>query len=288
MQSTSRRRFFRRASMALAAGYFSAGSPRLAAKPLGLPIGFQVYPVREQIATDFAGTLKEFADLGYEACEMCSPPGYAKSGFGSLTSMKPAEIRRIIEDSGLRCESSHFTFRELKDDLSKSLDYAKELGLTYVVISSFGLPRQGATMADWRGAAEESNKMGMAAQKAGLQLGFHNHAMEFEKIDGALIYDELMKTFDAKLVKMQFQVSVISQGYKAADFFKKYPGRFVSIHLQDWVPGDRGSVPIGQGRVDWKELFSAAKTGGVKNYFVEVNPEAIKASYPFLQALTVS
>jgi sugar phosphate isomerase/epimerase len=274
--------------MGLAAGYLSAGASRLAAKPLGLPIGFQVYPVREQIATDFAGTLKEFAGLGYEACEMCSPPGYAKSGFGSLTAMKPAEIRRIIQDAGLRCESSHFTFRELKDDLSKSLDYAKELGLTYVVISSFGLPREGATMADWRGAAEESNKMGMAAQKAGLQLGFHNHAMEFEKIDGALIYDELMKTFDAKLVKMQFQVSVISQGYKAADFFKKYPGRFVSIHLQDWVPGQRGSVAIGQGKVDWKELFGAAKAGGVKNYFVEVSPEQIKASYPFLHALTVS
>jgi sugar phosphate isomerase/epimerase len=130
--------------------------------------------------------------------------------------------------------------------------------------------------------------MGVEAQKAGLQLGFHNHAMEFEKIDGALIYDELMKTFDPKLVKMQFQVSVISQGYKAADFFKKYSGRFLSIHLQDWIPGQRGSVAIGKGKVDWKELFAAAKTGGVKNYFVEVSPEAIKESYPFLHDLSAS
>ncbi len=288
MQHISRRRFLGGATAGLAAGYLSAGASRLGADPLGLPIGFQVYPVREQIAKDFPGTLKEYAALGYKTCEMCSPPGYARSGFGSLTSLKPAEIRRIIKDSGLSCESSHFTFRELKEDLSGSIEYAKALGLTQVVISSFGLPRQGASMDDWRGAAHGANEMGVAMQKAGLQLGFHNHAMEFEKIDGVLIYDELMKTFDPKLVKMQFQVAVISQGYKAADFFNKYPGRFISLHLQDWVPGERGSVAIGQGKVDWKELFAAAKTGGVKNYFVEVSPEDIKASYPFLHSLQVS
>jgi sugar phosphate isomerase/epimerase len=272
--------------MGAAAGYLSARAPALRADPLGIPIGFQVYPMRQQMEKDFPGTLKEFAAVGYRSCEMCSPRGY--SDFASLAPKKASEIRRIIQDAGLACESSHFTFQELKKDLPGSLAYAKELGLKQVIISSFGLPRQGATMDAWRGAADESNKMGVEAQKAGLQLGFHNHAMEFEKIDGALIYDELMKTFDAKLVKMQFQVSVISQGYKAADFFKKYPGRFISIHLQDWVPGERGSTAIGKGQVDWKELFTAAKTGGVKNYFVEVSPEAIKESYPFLHELSVS
>jgi len=284
MQQVSRRRFLG-ASM-MAAGYLSTGALELGADPLGLPIGFQVYPVRQQIEKDFTGTLKEFAAVGYRACEMCSPRGY--SDFGSLAGMKAAEVRRTIQDAGLLCESSHFTFQELKKDLPGSLAYAKELGLRQVIISSFGLPRQGATMDAWRGAADESNKMGVEAQKAGLQLGFHNHAMEFEKIDGVLIYDELMKTLDPKLVKMQFQVSVISQGYKAADFFKKYPGRFISIHLQDWVPGQRGSVAIGKGQVDWKELFTAAKAGGVKNYFVEVSPAAIKESYPFLHDLAVS
>jgi sugar phosphate isomerase/epimerase len=287
MQVISRRGFFTRATAGFAAGYLSAGASRLAADPLGLPIGFQVYPVREQLGKDFDGTLKEMAALGYRACEMCSPPGY-KGDFAPLAEVKPSELRRRIQDAGLVCESSHFTFRELKADLAGSIGYAKELGLTQVVISSFGLPREGASMDDWRGAADGANKMGVEMKKAGLQLGFHNHAMEFEKIDGALIYDELMKTFDAELVKMQFQVSVISQGYKAADYFKKYPGRFVSIHLQDWIPGQRGSVAIGTGKVDWKELFGAAKTGGVKNYFVEVSPEAIKQSYPFLHSLTVS
>ena len=284
MERVSRRQFMGTSAMG-AAGLLTGGALKLRADPLGLPIGFQVYPVRKQIENDFAGTLKEFAALGYAACEMCSPRGY--SDFSSLAGKKASEIRRIIEDSGLQCESSHFTFQELKKDLPGSLAYAKELGLKQVIISSFGLPREGATMDAWRGAGDESNKMGVEAQKAGLQLGFHNHAMEFEKIDGALIYDELLKTLDAKLVKMQFQVSVISQGYKAADFFTKHPGRFISIHLQDWVPGQRGSVAIGKGKVDWKELFTAAKTGGVKNYYVEVSPEAIKESYPFLHDLAV-
>jgi sugar phosphate isomerase/epimerase len=285
MQHVSRRQFLSASAMG-AAGFLTAGALKLGADPLGFPIGFQVYPVRQQIEKDFAGTLKEFAAVGYRACEMCSPRGY--SDFASLAGTKASEIRRIIQDAGLQCESSHFTFQELKKDLPGSLAYANELGLKQVVISSFSLPRKGATMDDWRGAASESNKMGVEAQKVGLQLGFHNHAMEFEKIDGALIYDELMKTFDPKLVKLQFQVSVISQGYKAADFFKKYAGRFLSIHLQDWIPGQRGSVAIGKGQVDWKELFAAAKTGGVKNYFVEVSPEAIKESYPFLHGLSVS
>ncbi len=287
MQQVSRRRFLGASALGAAAGYLSAGAASLAADPLGLPIGFQLYPVRDEIPKDFPGLLKEFAAIGYRACEMCSPIGYAKSGFGALTAMKPSQIRSIIDDAGMKCESSHFMFRELKQDLPGSLDYAKQLGLKQVIISTFAMPRQ-ATMDDWRRAADEANKMGAAAQKVGLQLGFHNHNMEFQKIDGVLIYDELMKALDPELVKMQFQVAVIGLGYKAADYFKKYPGRYISIHLQDWVSGDEGETPIGQGKVDWKELFSAAKIGGVKNYFVEVSPEGIKESYPFLHKLSVS
>jgi sugar phosphate isomerase/epimerase len=84
---------------------------------------------------------------------------------------------------------------------------------------------------------------------------------------------------------MQFQVAVISLGYEAATFFKKYPGRFISLHLADWSSAEKKGVPVGQGVVDWKQLFAAAKTGGVKNYFVEMNLDAMKASYPFLRDL---
>ena len=85
-----------------------------------------------------------------------------------------------------------------------------------------------------------------------------------------LIYDELLRAFDPKLVKMQFQVAVISDGYEAAPYFAKYPGRFVSLHLADWSTADKKLVAVGQGVVDWKKLFAAARKAGVKNYFVEV------------------
>ena len=281
MQTTSRRKFLDSA-LGLAAG----AALELYADPLGLPIGFQVYPVRELLAKDFEGTLRQLAEVGYRAVEMCSPPGYEKSGFASLVKFKDSEIRKMIEGAGLRCESSHYQFRELKENLDERIAYAKDLGLKQMVLSTFSL-RRDATMDDWKRAAAELNRIGEQVHKAGLQVGFHNHAFEFQELGGVLIYDELMRNLDAKLVKMQFQVSVINQGYEAAAFLTKYPGRFISLHLQDWSPSDKRLVAVGQGVVDWKKLFAAAQTGGVKNYFVEVNLEAMKASYPYLHDLKV-
>ena len=115
----------------------------------------------------------------------------------------------------------------------------------------------------------------------------HNHNFEFVKFDGVLVYDELMRRFDPKLVKMQFQVAVISLGFKAEDFLTKYPGRFVSLHLADYSTADKKMVPVGQGVVDWKKVFAAAKKGGVKNFFVEMNMEALKPSCDYLRGLKV-
>ena len=93
--------------------------------------------------------------------------------------------------------------------------------------------------------------------------------------------------FDPKLVKMQFQVSVISLGYEAATYLNKYPGRFLSLHLQDWSATDKKTVAIGKGVVDWPKVFAAAKTAGVKNYFVELNLDQMKDSYTYLHGLKV-
>ncbi|MBL7967504.1 MAG: hypothetical protein JNK09_10930 [Prolixibacteraceae bacterium] len=109
--------------------------------------------------------------------------------------------------------------------------------------------------------------------------------MEFEKLDGKLIYDELLKHFDPELVKMQFQVAVISIGYKAAEYFSKYPGRFISAHLADWSTAENKQVPVGKGIVDWKEFFKAAEKSGVKNYFVEMAPETFKESAEYIRKL---
>jgi sugar phosphate isomerase/epimerase len=269
---------------AAAAGYLSRGALELSADPLGMPIGCQSWPVREALAKDFPGTLKQLAGVGFRTLEMCSPPGYATSGFGPLAKMKAAEIRQAIDAAGLRCESSHFQFRELRESLDERIAWSKEMRLTQMVLSTFGLPNN-APMADWMRAADELNKIGDETQKAGIQLGFHNHNFEFQTIDGVLVYDKLMGQLDAKLVKMQFQVSVVSLGYEAATYLTKYPGRFLSLHLADWSAAEKKTVAIGKGVVDWVKLFAAARTGGVKNYFVEMDLDLMKASIPYLHGL---
>jgi sugar phosphate isomerase/epimerase len=271
--------FSRREFMAVAATVAA-----LKADPLGLPIGCQTYPVRDALGKDFDGTMKQLAAIGYRTIEMCSPPGYERAGYGPLAGMKASEMKQRIRAAGLGCESCHYQFRELKENLEDRIAFAKELGLKQMVLSTFGV-KPDATMAEWVQAAHDLNRIAGQIKKAGLQAGFHNHNFEFKQIDGVLVYDKLMSELDPKLVKMQFQVSVISQGYNAADFMTRYPGRFCSLHLQDWSATEKKQVPVGQGVVDWKNVFAAAKRGGVKNYFVEMNMDALKASYPFLHSL---
>jgi sugar phosphate isomerase/epimerase len=247
-----------------------------------MPIGFQVWTVKDLLVKDFPGTLKMVAALGYQSLEMCSPPGYESSGFGPLMKLKASEMKQIITDAGLICESSHYGMNELRDHLDERIQFALESGQKQMILSSFGLPKE-ATLGDWQKAADELNKMGIKTKKAGIQMGFHNHHTEFQKIDETLIYDALMKQFDPEYIKMQFQVAVISIGYKASTYFNKYPGRFISAHLADWSATEKKSVPVGKGVVDWKEFFAAVDTGGVKNIFVEMELDTFKDSAAFLK-----
>jgi len=263
-----------------------AGAGVILADPLGWPVGIQTYPSRDVIGKDFEGTLRMMRDSGYQSIEMCSPPSYASSGFGALASMSAPDMKRTIEAAGLVCESCHYQFGELQQKLDERIAFASELGLKQMVLSAFSIP-QDATLADWTRAAGELNKIGEQIQKAGIQTVFHNHAFEFRQIGGLLIYDHLMRVFNPDVVKMQFQVSVISIGYQAADFFEKYPRRFASMHLADWSASEKQQVAIGAGVVDWKRLFTAAKNAGVRNYFVEMRPELMKASAQYLHALKV-
>ena len=155
-------------------------------------------------------------------------------------------------------------------------------------------------------AADEYNKIAAVAAKAGMEQGLHNEGFELSMVDGKRTYDLLLDLLDPKLVKFQFQMSTITAGFVAAEYFLKYPGRFYSMHLQDIdmnapVPapspkkgarkgrggGRRPQVAVGQGSIDWVKTFTAAKTGGVKNYFVEQNWELTQQSVAYLKTLKV-
>jgi sugar phosphate isomerase/epimerase len=269
-----------------AAGLLSSMAPELSANPLGLPIGCQTYPVRTMIAKDVPGTLKQLADAGFERIELCSPAGYAKAGFAGVGKYKGAELRKMLGDMGLKCESSHFSMHELRDNLEDRIVWAKEVGLTQMMVPSLDGPHS-PTMDDVKRVADEFSKMGQQSANAGIQLGLHNEEFELSSVDGKRTYDLLFDLLDPKAIKFQFQVSTISRGYDAADYFTRYPGRFISMHAQDWSAATKKTAALGQGDLDWKKIFTAAKTGGIKNYFVELNLDAMQASVPYLRSLQV-
>ncbi len=280
MPATSRREFFKNTAL------LAAGARILSANPLGLPIGCQTYPVRKMIAVDFPGTIKQLAGAGFQTIELCSPVGYANSGFGGVAKYKGPELRRLFADIGVTCISSHFSIQELRKNLSGRIAWAKEIGLTQMMVPSLDGPRN-PTMDDVKRAAEEYNKMAAESAQAGIQQGLHNENFELTTVDGKRTYDLLFELLDPKLVKFQFQVSTISQGFDAAEYFTKYPGRFVSMHAQGWSAVTKKITPIGQGTLDWTKIFTAAKTGGIQNYFVEMDLEMMKASVPYLRNLNV-
>jgi sugar phosphate isomerase/epimerase len=285
MSAISRRNFMRTAATCTAAG-FVFGARELRASPLAMPIGCQTWPVRDMIAKDFPGTIKQLADAGFQTIELCSPVGYADSGFAGLAKYKGAELRKILSDAGVSCVSSHFGITELRENQERAIAWAKDVGLSQMLVPSLDGPKKPA-MDDVKRAADEYNKMAERAANAGIQQGLHNENFELSMVDGKRTYDVLLGLLDPKLVKFQFQVSTISEGYDAAEYFTKYPGRFISMHVQGWSAQTKKIMPVGQDTLDWNRIFTAAKTGGIKNYFVEMNLDMMKASVPYLRSLRV-
>jgi sugar phosphate isomerase/epimerase len=284
---TNRRTFLKKSGMALASAalvsHFPIGLGGCTNnKPLSF--GFQSWTLRNQLGEDLPGTLEMMAGMGYNEVEMCSPLGYSGTPFEKFNGMSGTELRRIIEDSGLKCGSCHYNMGELRDHLENRIEWSHQMGITQIIASSFWLPRD-ASLDDYLRSCDELNEIGRKTKAAGIQAGFHNHHMEFEMWGDRLIYDAMLERLDPDLVKMQFQVAVVNIGYHAADYFRNYPGRFISAHLADWSAEKEAQVPIGQGVVDWVDFFRAAETGGVKNHYVEMDPATFRESADYLKTI---
>jgi sugar phosphate isomerase/epimerase len=286
MSRASRREFISATAKTAGATLLSSLALRALADPLGLPIGCQTWPVRELISKDFPGTLRLLASAGFQSIELCSPAGYSEFGFGALAKYSGAELRRVISDTGLACVSSHFAIEELRKDQPARIAWAKDVGLTQMLVPSLDGPKN-PTLDEVKRAADEYNHIGLLAAKSGIQQGLHNEDFELSSVDGKRTYDLLFGLLDPNAVKFQFQVSTISRGYDAAEYFARYPGRFISMHVQGWKAETKKIAPLGQDSLDWRNIFSAAKTAGIRNYFVEMNFDFMKASVPFLRSLQV-
>lgn len=299
MPDYSRRAFLQKsAAGAVTVGLLPGTARRVCANPLGLPIGSQTYPHRQRIKDgDFAGLCKDMADLGIGIVELCSP---AYSEFSVLSDGK--QTRTILEDRGLKCPSAHFELTELRTKQSQAIQWAHDTGMTQMGTASLnGHVENGvATMDTVKRAADEYNAIGEAAAQAGIQQFLHDERFEMAKVDGRLVYEVLLELLDPKVVKMQFQMSAMPTVGDPKMYFTKYPGRFLSMHLQGVdtsAPppgsatgrgrGGRGApgLALGKDGLDWPGIFAAAKTGGVKNYFIEQNWDLTVQSVAYLKTL---
>jgi sugar phosphate isomerase/epimerase len=264
------------------------------ANPLGLPIGSQTWPHRQRIKDgDFAGLCRDMAALGIGDLELCSP-AYAE--FGSLADAK--QTRKTLEDHGLKCSSAHVTMEELRTRREQVIAWAHDIGMVQIGTATLAGPvKDGTTTMDAvKKAADEYNTIAESAAKAGLQQFLHDEGFEMSKVDGRLTYEVLLDLLDSKLVKMQFQMSAMRVVGDPVTYFTRYPGRFVSMHLQGVdlngpAPGPGRPRPpqvaVGKDSLDWAKIFGAAKTGGVKNYFLEQSWELTVQGAAYLKTLQV-
>ncbi|MCC7009643.1 MAG: sugar phosphate isomerase/epimerase [Acidobacteria bacterium] len=307
MAAISRREFLEKSAVGSAmAGVLAAGGARVGANPLGLPIGSQTYPHRQLIADGkFVDLLKQLKSIGVDQIELCGslPGGTFYQEFNSLMS-DPKAVRKQIEDNGLKAISCHFMFTELRDNLQRAIAWSKDMGLEQIMVPTIksaipGQPISGPNPLDEaKQLVDQFHKMAEQIVRAGMRAGAHNEAFDLVKLpDGTFVYDHVIQMTDPKLIGFQFQMSTYSVGMVASEYFKKHPGRFFSMHVQDLdikagrtpVVNGRGGgyaqTAVGQGGLDWAGTFAAARTGGVKNFFVEQNMEMTKASVAALKAM---
>ncbi len=263
----------------------------IVAGPLGLPIGSQTYPYRQRIKDgDFAGVCRDLAELGVRDLEMCGPD-YEE--FAGLTNGK--QVRRVLDDHGLKSSSGHFSMKVLRTRQQEMISWAKDIGMTQMCTATLGGEmRNGLTTMDAvRKASDEYNRIGAEAAQAGLQQVLHDEGFELSKLDGdgRLTDEVLLETLDPELVKMQFQMSAMRTVGDPVMYFNKYPGRFISMHLQGVdldapISPGWGSAAVGHDTLDWPKIFAAAKIGGLKNYFVEQNWDLTVQGVAYLRTLS--
>jgi sugar phosphate isomerase/epimerase len=229
-----------------------------------MPIGLQLYSVRELLPKDFDGTLHKVAAAGYTEVEAA---GYYKH--------TAQEFRHSMDQAGLRCISSHYGMSELSPHLDEIIEFGHNLGLSYIVCPSPTRKdphAKGAlNLEDWRWVAGELNHIGEKVKAAGMTFGYHNHGPEFGTEGGHVFYDELLRLTDPKLVVFEMDCGwVYSAGRNPVDYLSKTPERFPLLHVKDMersANGESHSSVLGRGAMDYAPILRAAT--GLKHYFIE-------------------
>ncbi len=254
----TRRSFLTTVGVAAVAGANPSGAN---AKPRKLPIGLELYSVRDDLATDLTGTVTAVAKMGYEVVEFYAPyaawmPSYAK------------EVRKLLDDLNIKCLSTHNGRNGLEGDgLKKAIELNQILGSKTIVMAS---PGRAENQDDWKKVAEALTQAAERLKPLKMRAGYHNHQLEFTERDGFRPMPFLAAN-TPKSVTLQFDVGTCMEaGYNPLAWINANPGRIRSLHLKDWGMGaDRGyRVLFGEGDTPWKNLLDTALSRGGAEYFL--------------------
>ena len=223
-----------------------------------IPVGLQLWTVREECKKDFAGTIAKVAKMGYNGVE-----------FAGFYEKSAKDVRKMLDDNGLQCCGSHTAFDLLSNEkMAATMEYNRVLGNKFIIVPWLDR-KQLKTKADWLAKAKTFNEFADKTRAEGVHIGYHAHQGDFEMIDNETPWDILFGN-TSKEVCMQIDTGNCIQGKgDPIAILKKYPGRSLTIHLKEYSPTNKKAV-IGEGEVKWKEVFEVCETtGGTQWYILE-------------------
>lgn len=258
--------------------YFSATAINADARKLER-IGVQLYTVRNEMEKDFDGTLKRIAALGFNELE-----------FAGLFNRDPKDVRKTVKKLGMKIVGSHINSDKLKENPESLIAETKALGAKYMVLAWIPA-EQRETLNDWKNWITLMNRVGEMSHKKGIQFIYHNHNFEFEPVDGIVPFDLMLETIDRRYVKFEVDLYWLTLAGRAPeDLFAKYPKGFPLSHVKDMSKTGNEMVDVGDGKINFAEIFKQSKTSGMRYYFVEHDDtktpfESLERSIKYLRSL---
>jgi len=226
-----------------------------------VPVGIELYTVRDELSKDLVGTVRAVGKMGYEVVEFYSP-------YYSWTTEKAKEVRKLLDDLGVKCRSTHNDSTTLTaENLPKAIELNQIIGSQYIIMASAG---KTTGIDSWKAVADRLNAAAEKLKPAGMATGYHNHQTEWKPIEGQRPMD-VIATGTSKDVVLQLDVGTcVEVGDDPVAWIKAHPGRIKSIHCKDWAPGKGYGVLFGEGTSPWPKIFEAAESvGGVEYYLIE-------------------
>jgi len=246
-----------------------AAAPLRAARR-DVSIGLQLYSLRNECKADLPGTLAAVGKLGFHGVEWY--------GWGGYFDRTPKDLKKLLDDNGLKSASDHIHGPMLDGDrFQQTLDLHQTLGTKLLVLSELlGNREQRTTAKFWEDGARKMNDWAAKLRPQGIRLGLHNHAVEFQKLDDGRLPWEIVYDHTNPVIAQQLDLAgVVAGGFDPVTYIRKYPGRTLAMHMKDYSAEKKG-ILIGEGIMRWQELFNAAEdVGGVEWYLVE------QETYPF-------